>query len=230
MDTKHFYTSIYCDNCGHNIAVPIRCGRRFCNICNIGSHCRARARIKWICEHTKPTRGMSWKFVTFTMRNEDDPSAMVDHIIAAFRRLRQRHEWTERVMSGVYVIEITNTGRGWHVHLHCIVMMKFYPQRWLSLLWNSVSGSPVVDIKLIKGPSPSGYITKYVTKWEISDAARDDAERAMRHRRLWSPFGEAHCLNTFYAPAKHPCPVCGNVAWMPEYMLNRMFAHHREAG
>lgn len=225
METTHDYSTIFCASCGHSHAIPVRCGRRFCVICSKQSTTRTRRRLEWICDKMVKPSKHSWKFVTLTLRNRDDLSAMIDDLISGFRRLRARKLWHDAVTGGVYVLEVTHSPHGWHAHLHVIAMMRFVPQRWLSATWNSITGSMIVDIRQVKGRSPIGYVTHYLTTFDLPPELVTDAEAAVHNRRLWSPFGIAHDLNLTYVPPLYPCPHCGQVAWISQRAIDQGFAH-----
>jgi hypothetical protein len=62
----------------------------------------------------------------------------------------------------VKVVELTKNG--WP-HLHVAVDCGYVEQRTLSLWWNELTGSPVVDIRAIHSTrSLSKYLAKYLTK------------------------------------------------------------------
>lgn len=225
MDKTHDYSTIYCQNCGDSHAIPVRCGRRFCDICSISAAVRTRRRLDWICgKIVKPDRH-SWKFVTLTLISQDELSPMIDHLIKSFRKLRARKIWSSAVTGGVYVLEITHGAAGWHAHLHIVAMMRYVPQRWLSAVWQSISGSRIVDIRQVKGRNPIGYISHYLTTFDLPDGQLFEAEAAVHNRRLWSPFGVAHDINLTYVPPLYPCPRCGQVAWITQRCVDRGFAH-----
>lgn len=163
--------------------------------------------------------------MTLTIQSQEDLSPMITSLIVAFRRLRSRNLWKESVRGGVYVLEVTHSVKGWHAHLHVIMMARYIPQHFLSRIWKAVSGSPVLDIRQVKGKSPVGYVTHYLTKFDLPPEVAAEAEAAIRNRRLWSPFGIAHDLNQQYKPAPVPCPHCGQCAWISERAIERGFAH-----
>lgn len=221
----HTYTTIYCQSCGHSHAIPERCGRRFCAICSRSAATRTRRRLEWICDKMVKPKTHGWKFVTLTLVSSDDLSAMIDHLIASFRKLRNRRIWKDAVTGGVYVLEVTHGTAGWHAHLHIIAMMRYVPQQWLSAVWKSISGSPILDIRAVKGRSPIGYVTHYLTTFDLPDNVVLIAEGAVHNRRLWSPFGVAHDLNLTYVPPLYPCPQCGQVAWITQRAIEWGCAH-----
>lgn len=225
MDNGHFYTTIYCQSCGHSHEVPVRCGRRFCPVCSQTMARRAHARISFICNNLKPQGRANWKFITLTLASSDDLNDMVNRLVSGFRKLRARKLWSEAVTGGVYVIEITHGPKGWHAHLHVICIGLYIPQHHLSRVWQSITGSRIVDIRAVKGKSPVGYVTHYLTTFDVTAGDMLEAEAAMKNRRLWSPFGTAHDQNLLYKPQATPCPRCGNIFWISQRAIDRGFAH-----
>lgn len=213
MDKTHDYSTIVCAGCGHTIQIPVRCGLRFCSVCSRSAAARAHARISFICNNMKKAKNERWKLITLTLISQSELAPQIDHLIKSFRRLRARKMWTEAIQGGIYVLEITRSIRGWHAHLHVLCIGKFIPQHHLSRVWQSISGSRIVDIRQVKPGAAISYVTHYLTKFDLSSADLIDAEAAVRNRRLWSPFGSAHDLNLQYKPAPVPCPHCGACDW-----------------
>lgn len=224
MEPTHDYSTIYCQSCGHSHAIPVRCGRRFCAVCSRQQASRTRRRLEWICGKMLKPKTYGWKFITLTLVSSEDLATMIDSLISGFRKLRSRKLWQSAVSGGVYVLEVTHSARGWHAHIHVIAMMRYVPQHHLSVVWKTITGSPIVDIRAVKGNSPIGYVTHYLTTWDLPPDVVTDAEAAVKNRRLWSPFGTAHDLNLTYVPPLFPCPHCGEVAWISQRAIDRGFA------
>jgi hypothetical protein len=220
MDNRHDYSTIYCANCGHTVQIPVRCGLRFCSICSRSAAARAHARISFICNNIKKTKSEGWKLITLTLISSEDLKTMIDSLVTGFRKLRNRRVWKETVRGGIYVLEITHSTRGWHAHLHVLCMGKFFPQHLLSRTWKAITGSSIVDIRQVQPGGAIGYITHYLTKFDLTTGDRADAEAAVKNRRLWSPFGIAHDLNLKYVPAKVPCPHCGALHWVSQWEVD----------
>lgn len=156
---------------------------------------------------------------------------MVDHLITSFRKLRARKMWQHCVRGGCYVIEVTHSDHGWHAHLHILAMSRFMPQRWLSNVWNSISGSPIVWIESCrKGNNPVAYVTSYMTTWNIPQERLAEANRDLRDRRLWNVFGVAHAWNLKYRPAHTPCPCCGSDSWISDREREFRLLHWASSG
>lgn len=170
-------------------------------------------------------KSYGWKFITLTLVSRQELAPMIDSLITGFRKLRGRKMWRDAVSGGVYVLEITHSEKGWHAHLHIIAMMRYVPQHHLSLVWLAITGSRIVDIRAVKGNTPVGYVTHYLTTFDVPAGDMLEAEAAVRNRRLWSPFGTAHDVNLTYKPPLYPCPHCGVVAWITQRAIDVGFAH-----
>jgi hypothetical protein len=120
--------------------------------------------------------------VTLTVLNGPDLLERMKHLKKCFKRLlngmRQSRSGSGRgrspfagVSAGVASFEITNRGKGWHPHVHCIVLAETEPdQQSLSAYWLATSGdSFVVDVRAIDPVNPvSGFceVFKYSMKFQ----------------------------------------------------------------
>jgi hypothetical protein len=169
------------------------CHDRFCLPCSRARAATIRANL---CEHTE---GMKLRFLTLTLAHTDQPlGAQLDRLFAAFKRLRSKALWKERVRGGVAFLEVKRserTGR-WHPHFHVLLDSDFLPQATISALWLDVTGdSRIVDIRLVRGQHDvANYVTKYVTKPIQAATVRDregliEAVKALSGRRMFIAFG-----------------------------------------
>lgn len=230
MDTPHDFTRIWCSGCGHSVAVPVRCHKRFCPICARGSAYRARRRLNWLVAKIPKAPGQNWKFLTLTIRSQRDLEPMIQHLLHSFRKMRSRKLWKSHVTGGMYTLEVTHSEKGWHAHLHILAMMNYFPQFVLSKLWNTISGSPIVDIRKAPPAALVKYLTAYMSKWEIPATNVAEAELVLRDKRLWSAFGIAHDLNVEYKPEPVLCPHCNRALWMSEHEMEFRLAHYGWSG
>jgi hypothetical protein len=213
-DDRHDWHTLACANCGRLVSVPVRCGLRFCNICNGARRSRTFKRLRFICANTPTKHSFHWKSIELTLVSQYNLSDMVDHIICAFRKLRARRFWRSATAGGIYVIELTHSQNGWHVHLHILVYAKWIPQDLLSAEWKRITGAPVVWIQRISARERLPYVIKYICKLSVPEELGPHVERALAQRRLWSPFGEAHDLNLTYKPEPHHCERCNGCDWI----------------
>lgn len=109
--------SLTCTCCGERWDVSKRCNRKWCPVCVRALATRRALRYTKICEK------MQWPiFVTLTVKNftgvETD---FVRFLLAAFKKLRRLRWFKRKVKGGIVTCEVTNSGNGWHVHLHLLL-------------------------------------------------------------------------------------------------------------
>jgi hypothetical protein len=116
--------SLYCTCCGTRNDFSKRCNHKWCPVCQRALAARASLRYEGICG------SMAWPlFSTFTEKNHpDDGTDFIRALRRSFGKLRRLRWWLKCVKGGVAAIEVTNTGNGWHPHLHAIIDC-----RWLSV-------------------------------------------------------------------------------------------------
>jgi predicted RNA-binding Zn-ribbon protein involved in translation (DUF1610 family) len=217
----HQFRTVYCASCGHEIRFPIKCRERFCPTCAPYRSSRARKRIKWVLSQVQTRGETRLRLVTLTIRSQKDVATMCTRLLRSFRTLRNRRAWKKHCSGGIYVIEITKSPEGWHAHIHAIVVGTYFPQREISQQWRSITGSPVVDIRLIRSQKAVNYVCKYVTTPSVTPEYVQSVSQALAHLRLWSTFGILHSINTKYVVPEYHCPSCGSTSWMTEWMISR---------
>lgn len=116
--------SMTCTGCGAGIAVPQRCKVKWCPVCARIKSAERAAKLRIAVEQmADPVH------LTLTMANVTDWSRPhLRHLIESFGRLRRNKVW-QRCKGGVYNLEVTNKGKGWHPHLHALIDCS-----WLSHL------------------------------------------------------------------------------------------------
>jgi hypothetical protein len=183
--------------------------------------------------------------VTLTIANTATISAAdVHRLKRAFKALRRQVIWSKNVRGGIVSIELTNTGKGWHPHLHALIDCEWLatntpkPQRWqsrerkkqlcklasieLERAWSSCVDQLLSSIKVRRcdGAVAVREVLKYaVTGSDLADSpdAIGPAIRAISAGRLCTPFGSLYRLNLKDAPrAPFTCVECGESAWVHE--------------
>lgn len=173
--------------------VPDHCHDRWCVPCSAARRITIRNNLAKLL-HPHPHR-----FLTLTIRHADEPlTSLIRKLYAAFRRLRQRQFWKDRVFGGVAFLEVSfnTTKRQWHPHLHCVIEGSYLHHEDLRRAWlESTGDSYNVDIRLVRNPRQIvDYISKYSTK-PVPPAAIDDplalreAIVALTARRFLIQFG-----------------------------------------
>lgn len=144
--------------------------------------------------------------LTLTVLNGDDLEERQNHLTKALRTLMQRRrywnagtrgaKYTElcKAEAGVYTIELTNKGKGWHPHLHMIVLSALpIDSRALSAEWHGVTkDSFIVDCRPITGDPVDGFmeVFKYAVKFsDLSLADNWEAAKILKGKRLLNSFG-----------------------------------------
>ena len=144
--------------------------------------------------------------LTLTVKNGPDLEERQAHLSKSLRKLmtHRRHfnagvpraPWTElcRAEGGVYTLELTNNGKGWHPHCHMIVLATSQPsQTDLSSEWHKITGdSMVVDCRPILGDPVEGFmeVFKYAVKFsDLTLADNWHAAQILKGKRLLNSFG-----------------------------------------
>ncbi len=144
--------------------------------------------------------------LTLTVKNGDDLEERQKHLTRSLKRLMDRRRyfnagirgapWTElcKAQGGVYTLELTNKGNGWHPHCHMIVLAASAPsQSDFSAEWLGITGdSMIVDCRPITGDPSEGFmeVFKYAVKFsDLSLADNWEAAQVLKGKRLLNSFG-----------------------------------------
>ena len=194
------------DECGtkHSVAVCVGChaARRFSNRCDL-RYCPAcqprlarerRQSVEWWTKEVSDA-----KHVVLTVRNSGTLTKEYVHWFkSCFARLRRTKFTTKRTIrtsriedneplpqplishpwvGGFYSLEVTNEGRGWHLHLHALVSCPFIDSAVLSQTWDNITNGQgyIVKVKEVASGSYLQELLKYTVKgsdlagWSPSD-------------------------------------------------------------
>jgi len=172
-------------------------------------------RLKVVAQHTP---GQKLALLTMTVKNGDDLEERHGHLERCWKSLQKRRRdylnrgtgYTElaKVTGALFSYEVTNKGKGWHPHLHAIVLLDdWIDQAKLSDEWHRITGdSYIVDIRRIVKSldtllDPAGNIVpevvdaftevgKYALKFSDLDFADNlHAFETLRGKRLQGAFG-----------------------------------------
>ncbi len=80
-------------------------------------------------------------------------------------RLR-RTKFARHWHGGFYSLEITNEGRGWHLHLHALINAHWIDEAGLSIAWNKATNGlgRIVKVKDARDGKYLKEVTKYAVK------------------------------------------------------------------
>jgi hypothetical protein len=165
-----------------------------------------------------PNHGVS--HLTLTIPNSETVAGGCAKLVKAFRRLRGTRRWKALVHGGAFVIETTGKPGNWHVHLHIVCQNIYYPQSEISTSWCRYSGGSNVWIKRIPRSRAVQYLTKYLSKTDVSDDYLDDVSQGLKGFRLFQPFGAWLKILKSYVKRLFPCKKCGQISWIPEDLFH----------
>ena len=184
-----------CFDCGQVKTFFYRCSLKFCPRCNwLISRRRAEIIKHWVLEVTQP------KHIVLTMRNKKLISRdSIRCFQKAFSKLRRQDIWG-KVKGGCVSIEVTNEGRGWHIHGHILADVRWMPAGLLARKWGELVGQDfaIVKVQDVREQSYLNEVTKYVVK--ASQMAKWPGEEiaafigAIRGVRMFAPFGSLYAL------------------------------------
>lgn len=173
--------------------IAAHCHDRFCTPCAVDRQALIRRNI------SGRLRDQPHRLLTLTIRHADEGlTVLLNRLLRAFRLLRQRSLWRQRVTGGASFVEITYNPATtqWNPHLHCLLEGRYIPRPELSQLWLAITGdSQNVHIELIRTRRAAiDYVTKYATKPLPSSVFADDdalteVVDALSKRRLVLCFG-----------------------------------------
>lgn len=222
-EPAHQYYRIWCTTCGLSFDIPSYCGDRFCPTCNVFRRARIKRKLSFILQSLHLEQGIQVRFLTLTIPNQSNLDKGARVLINSFRRFRQRQWWRNRVRGGCFVLEVTGRPGCWHIHLHAIIESRYLPIRIVSRIWAECSPGRIVHIKLIPVAAVVRYLTKYITKTELSIADRRIASFQLKNVRLFQPFGSWHAASLKAPHYGHACPRCGDLYFLTESQLRKQF-------
>lgn len=220
-----------CLECGHWDTFTWKCCLKFCPVCN-WRIARERARMLklWTMEISQP------KHVVLTQRNFAVLTRRkIRKFLQAFGRIR-RTKLFRGCKGGCVSIEITNEGRGWHLHAHILADMRWLDAGKLAVAWGGAVGQEfgIVKVKDARGKDYLGEVTKYCVKGsQLSSWPAEEIHQfvsAVSGVRMFTTFGtlfklrrKIKALMQLESPGAKPCE-CGCSEW--KYESEEMEAYH----
>jgi hypothetical protein len=155
-------TTAVCGGCGKRVAFYNRCDLFWCPQCSPRLSKKRLDDLLWFVDAMKQC-----KHIVLTLRN-------VPHLTTkylrdardALNRLR-RQKFFSGCRSGLWAMEITNHGKGWHVHFHLVCDVPWLPVTELSERWKKATGGAgeIVWIEDAQRGSLKANLPRYVTKY-----------------------------------------------------------------
>ena len=179
-----------CCNCGSTKKLKYQCSLKWCPRCQ-WRRVEQRQRLLglWVSKIHQP------KHLVLTQRNFAvmTPSAIKSHRLALSKMRRTR--CFEKVRGGCVSVEVTNEGRGWHLHSHWLLDVRWLDMPSVSRTWAKLISQEYAIVKVMDCRERS-YLTE-VTKYVCSGAEMAGWEadkihefvRAVKGRRFFFAFG-----------------------------------------
>jgi len=236
LDNCHtYYTVCQCTQCRKVRKFPNRCDLFCCPECQSSLAADRRKQVDWwVAEVRQP------KHVVLTLKNTATLSRSdVVRLRSDFGRLRRR-KFCRNWNGGFYSIEVTNEGRGWHLHLHALVDSPWIDQLELAKQWASVTRGRGRIVKA-HAARPGSFVSetaKYVVKGNML-AAWSPAQikmfvQAFQNLRIFGVFGSLYGKRTEFAEwiaeLKSVRPRCSCGSCEVKYYSEVEWLIHEEVG
>lgn len=210
---------ITCLGCSTSRVAFNHCDSKWCPLCVPRLAAARRESIEvWTQRVRQP------KHVVLTARNSETLSRRrVRRFVAAFNRLR-RSKFGRGWRGGILSLEVTNEGRGWHLHAHALIDADWIDAGTLAQEWAKRIGQDfaIVKVKDVREKSYLAEVTKYAVKGsEMAAWSGDEIAEfitAFRGARTFFVFGACFKIRAEVAkflkeiPHQRQCE-CGCKVW-----------------
>ena len=189
--------SLMCTGCNRVNTFWNRCDLFYCPACQPRL---ARERLEsvewWAKEIRQP------KHVVLTLANTRElTKEHVQHLKDSFTRLR-RSKFAAGWLGGLYRVEVTNEGKGWHLHMHALIDSRWIDGSGLAVAWHKANRGTgyIVKVKDCRAKDYLAEVTKYAVKG--SEIARWSGEQiaafvdSLKGLRTFGVFGSLYGKRT----------------------------------
>jgi hypothetical protein len=218
-----------CNGCRKVTKFFNRCELFFCPVCAPRLSRERKKAVEW---WTKQIRQP--KHLVLTVRNTDSLSKeYVQFLKLQLGKLR-RSKVFRAVQGGFYSLEVTNEGRGWHVHFHLLIDAPWLCMPDVSEVWGKLVGQDfaICKIKDCRNGDYLKEVTKYAVKGsELASWTREEIATFIRSfggLRTFGVFGSLYAKRTQWSEwikalqDIKPLCACGCDSWRlmsPEELL-----------
>ena len=184
-----------CKDCGRVTLLDYQCSVKWCPRCQWKiSRQRAELISAWAKRVRQP------KHLVLTEANHEIlTQRILKNHLQRLRKFRRSQSF-RHARGGCLTVEVTNEGRGWHLHSHWLVDVDWLDPAEIARTWARLAGQQFAIVK-VKDARPKEYqlqVAKYVCK--PAQLASWPAERiaqfvwAIRGRRFFFAFGSLQKL------------------------------------
>lgn len=216
-DCHSRFTVAQCQDCGRATPFPNRCDRFYCPECQPRLAHERRSSIEWWATLVERPR-----HVVLTVRNIPSLTAGHVHEFKQWLTRLRRRKFCANWRGGLWALEVTNEGRGWHLHAHLLVDAGWIDAPELARQWASVTGNSgkIVKVKDCSDRTYLAEVCKYavkgvdLAKWEAADILQ--FIEAFTGQRAFGVFGSLYAVRGHFAEhlkeirAQKPLCTCGS--------------------
>jgi hypothetical protein len=161
-DCHSYWTRRQCVSCQTTTQFWNRCDIFYCPQCSPRLAANRLKGLMWFVQDMENPKHLVLTFVN-TQSLTKGYLQWCKACLSKFRRRKIFSRW----LGGLWAMEITNEGKGWHVHFHLIVDGGFVQQKDISDQWREVcgDGSFIVHISSCTQKSAAKMLPIYVTKY-----------------------------------------------------------------
>lgn len=193
-DCHNTRTTAICCGCSKRTTFWNRCDIFYCPQC---SPRLSKVRLDSLLFYVDKLPSL--KHLVLTLRNVDNLTH--DYVTAAKKHLARfrRSRIFSGVTAGLWAMEITNKGTGWHLHFHLVISGPWMDVRAISEAWKKANGGSG-EVVWIQDASRGGlkknlprYVTKYTGKgfriqeWDAGQLSQ--FVNAVKGQRMFGVFG-----------------------------------------
>ena len=206
---------------GGKVGWATYCKRRFCPICERrAALLRAHALYDRVSILLAAHPEWSLYLVSLTRRNVPEAASMVDLILRPWRLLRKSRDWKTRpwgrVPAAFWGFEFTEQGRGWHPHLHALVVgppgvTDGLLEQWCAQVGPDAQMEGQNAKEAENGLGAVLEVSKYLAKsHDLTEQQLREGEDALVGRHVHGTFGALRGLVVPKEECQDPaCEVCG---------------------
>lgn len=186
-------TAKSCKQCGNTSYFWNRCDRIVCPLCASRLVKERHKRVKWWVAGTRQAKHVTLTIPNFPVLTKESLK-WAKHQLRLLRQSKFARGWK----GGFWSLEITNEGRGWHVHFHLLIEARWIEHAQLKKEWGKriEVEKPIVWVKDCRRDGYLAEVAKYVCKvdqisrWEDSEIVQ--FARALQGTRTFGVFGSCY--------------------------------------